>query len=89
MVAARNQINDEFKKNKHVQNEGSIDELVKMASEVEKELRENVIQAREKEPLVYGNECPTVPPKNIANKFSARRTSYNQRHNEIGQRSFR
>lgn len=56
LVAARNKINEEFKKNKHVQNEGSIDELVKMAIEVQNELKANVIQAKEKEPGVYGNE---------------------------------
>lgn len=54
LSAARNKINEEFKKNKHVQNEGSIDELVKMAVEVENELKANVIQAKEKEPGVYG-----------------------------------
>lgn len=55
MLAARIKINDEFKKNKHVTDEGSIDELVKLAEEVEKELKSNVIQAREKEPGVFGN----------------------------------
>lgn len=55
LLAARNKINEEFKKNKHVQNEGSIDELLKMAKEVENELKANVIQAKEKEPGVYGN----------------------------------
>lgn len=60
MLAARNKINEEFKKNKHVQNEGSIDELVKMAIEVENELKGNVIQAKEKEPGVYGNDCAAL-----------------------------
>jgi len=53
LLAARNQINEGFKKNKHVHNAESIDELVKMAVEVENELKANVIQAKEKEPGVY------------------------------------
>lgn len=57
MSAARIKINEEFKKNKHVQNEGSIDELLKVAQEVENELKTNVIQAKQKEPGVYGRIC--------------------------------
>ncbi|KAJ6641104.1 Complex III assembly factor LYRM7 [Pseudolycoriella hygida] len=53
LLAARIKINEEFKKNKHIQNEGSVDELVKLAEEVEQELKSNVIQAKEKEPGVY------------------------------------
>lgn len=54
LVSVRIKINEEFKKNKHVQNEGSIDELIKLANDVEYELKTNVIQAKEKEPGVYG-----------------------------------
>ncbi|XP_037043059.1 complex III assembly factor LYRM7 [Bradysia coprophila] len=53
LSTVRNKINEEFKKNKHVQNEGSINELVKLAQDVEYELKTNVIQAKEKEPGVY------------------------------------
>lgn len=61
LSAARIKINEEFKKNKHVKNEGSIDELVKMAKEVEVELKANVIQAKEKEPGLYGKTCRLFP----------------------------
>lgn len=54
LLAARNKINEEFKKNKHVKNTESIDELLKMAAGVEHELKANVIQAEEKKPGVFG-----------------------------------
>lgn len=51
---AKKQINEEFKKNKHVSNEGSIAALIKCAEDVEKELRLSVVQIAEKEPGKYG-----------------------------------
>ncbi|XP_034943158.1 complex III assembly factor LYRM7 [Chelonus insularis] len=49
----RNKINDEFKKNKHVTDEKSIEELNKLALEVDHELKTTVIQAIEKKPGTY------------------------------------
>ncbi|KAJ8915603.1 hypothetical protein NQ315_003387 [Exocentrus adspersus] len=46
---ARNRINEEFKKNKHVSDVTAIEELINYANAVEKELRTCVIQAREVE----------------------------------------
>lgn len=88
MLAARNKINEEFKKNKHVQNEGSIDELVKMAIDVENELKANVIQAKEKEPGLYGNEMPPSAMRKTITENLIFRASHNQRYNKIGQRNF-
>ncbi|XP_044726689.1 complex III assembly factor LYRM7 [Chrysoperla carnea] len=51
--AGRDKINLEFKQKKHVSNEESINELLKLAKDVNKELRESVIQAREVKPNVY------------------------------------
>lgn len=51
---ARILINENFHKNKDVQDEDEIKKLLKMASDVEIELKTNVIQAVEKEPGVYG-----------------------------------
>lgn len=56
--AARLKINDEFKKNKFVQNQDSVDELVKLAKGVDVELRTGVIQAKRKPDGTYGkNSC--------------------------------
>lgn len=52
--AARTRINEEFKKNKHVDSVESIGEMLKFASEVENELRTTVVQAKQREPGVYG-----------------------------------
>lgn len=43
--AARKKINEDFKKNKYVNDDGSVKELVQLANDVEKELRSTVIQA--------------------------------------------
>lgn len=45
LEAARKKINEEFKKNKYVNDEGSIKDLVLLAKDVENELRSTVIQA--------------------------------------------
>lgn len=52
--AARTRIHDEFKKNKHVDSAESISEMLKFASEVQNELKTTVVQAKRKEPGVYG-----------------------------------
>lgn len=53
LTAARNKINEEFKKNKHVENSSVIAELVKYSNEVENELRTTVIQAKQVQPGKY------------------------------------
>lgn len=45
LEAARKKINEEFKKNKYVTDEGCIKDLVRLAKDVENELRCTVIQA--------------------------------------------
>lgn len=54
LLAAQKQITDDFKKNKHVKNEESIQALLNLSKEVRNELKTNVIQARQKSPGVYG-----------------------------------
>ncbi|XP_021200632.1 complex III assembly factor LYRM7 [Helicoverpa armigera] len=53
LTAGRLKINEEFQKNKHVTNEDAIKAMVKLAEDVEKELRTQVIQAREVKPGVF------------------------------------
>ncbi|XP_075971547.1 complex III assembly factor LYRM7 [Anticarsia gemmatalis] len=53
LVAGRLKINEEFKKNMHVANEEAIKAMVKLAGEVDVELRTQVIQAREVKPGVF------------------------------------
>ncbi|XP_026322295.1 complex III assembly factor LYRM7 [Hyposmocoma kahamanoa] len=53
LTAARSQINDGYNKNKHVSDEEAIKALIKFSEDVEKELRTQVIQAREVRPGVY------------------------------------
>ncbi|XP_028136512.1 complex III assembly factor LYRM7 [Diabrotica virgifera virgifera] len=53
LTEARNKINEEYKKCKHVSDPGAIEELVKYSEEVEKELRTTVIQAKEVKPGVF------------------------------------
>ncbi|KAH9642042.1 hypothetical protein HF086_008729 [Spodoptera exigua] len=53
LVAGRHKINEEFKKNKHVTNEEAINAMIKLGEDVEKELRTQVIQAREVKPGVF------------------------------------
>ncbi|KAL5274629.1 hypothetical protein ACFFRR_000992 [Megaselia abdita] len=50
---ARVLINENFQKNKNINNEEEIHKLLKLAKDVENELKTNVIQAREKTPGVY------------------------------------
>lgn len=52
--AARLRINEEFKKNKHIDQADSIVEMLKFANEVENELKTTVVQAKQKKPGVYG-----------------------------------
>lgn len=52
--AIRTKINDEYKKNKSIENQDSILEMIKFAKEVENELRTTVVQAKAKAPGVYG-----------------------------------
>ncbi|KAB0801815.1 hypothetical protein PPYR_04001 [Photinus pyralis] len=49
----REKINEEFKKNKDVQELATINELIRFSEEVEKELRTTVVQAREIKPGVF------------------------------------
>uniref|UniRef100_A0A0A9YGB8 Complex III assembly factor LYRM7 n=1 Tax=Lygus hesperus TaxID=30085 RepID=A0A0A9YGB8_LYGHE len=51
--AARDKINEEFKKNKHVEDEEKVKEMLGFTKAVEEELRTTVIQARETEPGKY------------------------------------
>ncbi|XP_022825395.1 complex III assembly factor LYRM7 isoform X1 [Spodoptera litura] len=53
LVAGRLKINEEFQKNKHVTNEEAIKAMIKLGEDVEKELRTQVIQAREVKPGVF------------------------------------
>ncbi|XP_038222967.1 complex III assembly factor LYRM7 [Zerene cesonia] len=51
--AARLKINEEYKKNKAVQDSDAIQAMIKYSEEVEQELRTQVIQAREVKPGVF------------------------------------
>lgn len=51
---ARILINENFQKNKTVHGDAEVKKLLKLAADVETELKTNVIQAKEKEPGVYG-----------------------------------
>lgn len=53
LKAGRIMINEEFRKNKHVTDEGSISALIQLAKDVETEVRTRVIQAKEVRPGVY------------------------------------
>lgn len=50
---ARKRINEEYQKKKHVSDVSVIDELVKYANEVERELKTTVIQIKETKPGRY------------------------------------
>ncbi|XP_066156656.1 complex III assembly factor LYRM7 [Euwallacea fornicatus] len=63
LTEGRKRINEEFKKQKHVQNETSIQELINYAQAVECELRMCVIQAKEVSPGVYQAEIREDTPK--------------------------
>lgn len=54
LSAAQKRITEDFRKNKHVTNQGSIQELLNLAKDVRNELKTNVIQAKQKTPGVYG-----------------------------------
>lgn len=49
----REAINEEFKKNKDIQEMQTINELIRYSEEVEKELRTTVVQAKEIKPGVF------------------------------------
>lgn len=53
-MAAQKRITEDFKKNKHVKNEESIQALLTLAKDVRTELKTNVIQAKQSRPGVYG-----------------------------------
>ncbi|CAH2105451.1 unnamed protein product [Euphydryas editha] len=53
LTAARLKINEEYHKNKHVKDEEAIKAMVKFGEDVERELRTQVIQAREVKPGVF------------------------------------
>lgn len=53
LTAGRAKINEEFRKQKHVENKESIQELINYAKAVEQELRTSVIQAEEVAPGRY------------------------------------
>ncbi|XP_065337759.1 complex III assembly factor LYRM7-like [Cloeon dipterum] len=50
LTASRKKINEEYKSKKHVKDQDSIKELLKFSKDVETELKQNVIQAKEKSP---------------------------------------
>ncbi|XP_054281107.1 complex III assembly factor LYRM7-like [Macrosteles quadrilineatus] len=49
----RAKINEEYQKNKHVEDKTKIEEMIKFSKDVETELKTTVVQAREVEPLKY------------------------------------
>ncbi|VVD05782.1 complex III assembly factor LYRM7 [Leptidea sinapis] len=51
--AARVKINEEYKKNKHVTDTAAIQAMIKFSTDVENELRTQVIQAKEVKPGVF------------------------------------
>ncbi|KAM3967256.1 complex III assembly factor LYRM7 [Aphomia sociella] len=53
LLAARLKINEEYRKNKHVDDENSIKAMIKFGEDVERELRTQIIQAREIKPGVF------------------------------------
>ncbi|KAG6459608.1 hypothetical protein O3G_MSEX011482 [Manduca sexta] len=53
LTAARIKINEAYRKNKNVENEDAIKEMIKFGEDVERELRTQVIQARQVKPGVY------------------------------------
>ncbi|XP_046963216.1 complex III assembly factor LYRM7 [Vanessa cardui] len=53
LTAARLRINDEYNKNKNVENEEAIKAMIKYGEDVERELRTQVIQAKEVKPGVF------------------------------------
>ncbi|CAG9134113.1 hypothetical protein JYU34_006962 [Plutella xylostella] len=53
LLAARLKINDEFRKNQNVRDEEAIKAMLKFGDDVERELRTQVIQAREVKPGVF------------------------------------
>lgn len=53
LAAARTEINTKFRNNNNVSDENEIKKLIKLAEDVDKELRTNVVQAVEKEAGLY------------------------------------
>ncbi|KAL0832674.1 hypothetical protein ABMA28_000862 [Loxostege sticticalis] len=53
LLAARNKINEEYSKNKHVRDEEAIKTMIKFGEDVERELRTQIIQAKEIKPGVF------------------------------------
>ncbi|EDW14022.1 complex III assembly factor LYRM7 [Drosophila mojavensis] len=53
LVAGRNKINESFQQNRNETNEEEIKKMIKLAEEVDYELRTNVIQAKQKEDNVF------------------------------------
>ncbi|XP_028175768.1 complex III assembly factor LYRM7 isoform X2 [Ostrinia furnacalis] len=53
LLAARHKINEEFSKNKQVQDEDAIKALVKLGEDVERELKTQIIQAKQIKPGVF------------------------------------
>ncbi|XP_064071395.1 complex III assembly factor LYRM7 [Vanessa tameamea] len=53
LTAARLRINDEYNKNRNVENEEAIEALIKYGEDVERELRTQVIQAKQVKPGVF------------------------------------
>ncbi|XP_034829764.1 complex III assembly factor LYRM7 [Maniola hyperantus] len=53
LIAARTKINEEFNKSKHVKDEDAIRAMIQFSEDVERELKSQVIQAREVKPGVF------------------------------------
>ncbi|XP_023174269.1 complex III assembly factor LYRM7 [Drosophila hydei] len=53
LLAGRDKINESFQKNRNETNEAEIKKMIKLAVEVDYELRTNVIQAKRREDNVY------------------------------------
>lgn len=66
MVAARQQINENYRKNKDEKPE-KVEELIKLAEGVDIELKSRVVQCREISDGVYGKVCPNEFPVGMSN----------------------
>lgn len=73
LLAARNKINEEYKKNKNANNAEAIEAMIKFGEDVERELRTRIIQAREVKPGVYEAKITedTIKLDNISYNASA------------------
>ncbi|CAG9767921.1 unnamed protein product [Ceutorhynchus assimilis] len=88
LAEGRTKINQEFKKQKHVENEAAIQELLNYARAVEHELKTCVIQAQEVAPGKYQAEITkdTIKLDNVAFKEECCMEVGNKRTQQCGPR---